>query len=533
MRTLGQIAADYERAEVTVLWLHDAPTGRHVLLYGVAELCPPEQERSDEIRGSKGGAVHPMDRTDFASAGTLYAARIFLEHPGEAIDFYRGVAGRRTIAPEGDAIILEPLLSRFQEEPPDEHPVLLDGRGAESYAGVLPRRNTAVRICSRFAHGQSYLDSLNDRQKAALQDFSQRVLGIDLVKYCEHLGAAHLMLPNALIRGWSERLGEDLRSVLFEFYERDGRTVQGSTLQLTDHRTAGLGFDCIVEITSSRQIVPIPIDPASLETRLRNPQGELIEHIEAPFLRSVRITTAISGRRRRVHTRNARGEVEVNTIQTYNDDLGRADPDEEVPDPYALLQEARTRRESAQLEQKRDFILFEGGLDSRDHARKVVRELIGNARDRCMLCDPYLSAPDVTEYATFVRASRIKIRLLGSAMFLRAEAAGGLTHGDQLNRRLVDLRAADASLVFDCRVLLGRDASPIHDRFLMLDDKVFVLGSSLNELGRRVTTIYRAPHAPALVGVLERWWNDTNACVPIGDWLTRRTAMPRDERSDE
>jgi hypothetical protein len=43
---VAQLAADYERAELTVVWLQDRNTNEDINVFSVIELCPTEQECS-------------------------------------------------------------------------------------------------------------------------------------------------------------------------------------------------------------------------------------------------------------------------------------------------------------------------------------------------------------------------------------------------------------------------------------------------------------------------------------------------------
>ena len=73
----------------------------------------------------------------------------------------------------------------------------------------------------------------------------------------------------------------------------------------------------------------------------------------------------------------------------------------------------------------------------------------------------------------------------------------------------------------ECRVLRG-EKSPLHDRFLVIDDNVYLLGSSLNEVGNRTTTISRVPAPGEMIDQAESWWADDKACPAIADLVAER-----------
>ena len=59
-----------------------------------------------------------------------------------------------------------------------------------------------------------------------------------------------------------------------------------------------------------------------------------------------------------------------------------------------------------------------------------------------------------------------------------------------------------------CRVMKGKAA--LHDRFIITDEKMWMLGCSLNEFGVRATTLIRVPQAYAnkMIQTAEYWWNN-------------------------
>lgn len=50
----------------------------------------------------------------------------------------------------------------------------------------------------------------------------------------------------------------------------------------------------------------------------------------------------------------------------------------------------------------------------------------------------------------------------------------------------------------------------LHDRFIIADEKMWMLGCSLNEFGVRATTLIRVPQAYAnkMIITAEHWWNN-------------------------
>jgi len=544
-RTLSEISGDYERAELTVLWVHEPASKRHLHVFALAELCPSEQEPSAGFTSidKKSNKTVPQQRMDLGSGKTAYVTRLFLENPREAVAFYRGHAGVWRLPEPLATVQLQPP-GRLEEEPPSEVPVLVSpNRDPEAFGAVFPMRPVSLRVYSRLNLQRDLERILGPRELEKLNTFALEKLGLDLLRFPEYQGAIHLCMPNPLLRRMHERLTADERQLLVDFLERDGLSVRNCTLELTDLRATGEGFHIRVPVHGAHLAVALPNSPEVLRTRLLDPSGTCIEQTEANFVKSVLVRAHVLGRRRRVHLKAEDGSIKQHEIETVAADIARRTGAKEEPrNADQTLREAQKRREQELLEKNRTFIYFEGGLDSKLRALEIIRELLGQARDRCILCDPYLSASDVIQLVPFVRIQRLPIWLLGSKSFLKMKSyesskrpAGNTllkclrefiasrgfvktppveTEGDVLLRQLRELHTQDTTLNLSCRVLRG-DKSPVHDRFLVVDDDVYLLGSSLNEFGSRATTLFKAPAPERLIDIVEGWWKDPAISVPL------------------
>jgi hypothetical protein len=99
---------------------------------------------------------------------------------------------------------------------------------------------------------------------------------------------------------------------------------------------------------------------------------------------------------------------------------------------------------------------------------------------------------------------------------------------ENLFAQLIQYTSAVPQQKIECRVLRG-NKSPLHDRFLVIDDEVYLLGSSLNEFGSRTTTISRVPAPGEMIKQAETWWADNEICPPIEELIAIK--KPNDEKS--
>jgi hypothetical protein len=535
-QTLSELAQDYAYAEITALWVYEVATRRHILALVVVELCPREQEPSPlfQSRDIKRGTSVPMKRAELSPERKAYVARIRLEDPQEAVTFYRGDQGNWPLPKPLQEVRLEPP-GPLVEEPPAEIPNLVPHVDDDSsFGAMLPLRPGSLRVYSRLEPKGLLRKYLRPQELESLDAFAREMLGVDLLRFSEYQGAIQLCLPNPLVRGVQEYLAADEQNLLVEFLERDGCSVSGCTLELTDLQASGKGFHLRVPVTGPHLIVPFPYPPRSLRTRLLNPAGDCIHESTGAFLSesSLRIQAQLGGHVRNFTIKSRDGSEEQYTVKTVAGEHPRYAEEDEERTVARLLREARGQRQLENLEQSRTFVYFEGGAESKQRASAIVRELLGQVQRRCLICDPYLSSGDVARFAPFVRIQRLPIRLLGARFFLKQEIQKDSeeTEGDALLRCIRQLTDLDPTLVLSCRVLRGSQKSPVHDRFLVVDDDVYLLGSSLNEFGARATTLFKVPDPQRLIAETESWWNDPQRSVPLEEL---RTLPPEPEDDDE
>jgi len=494
---LDRLIGVYPRAEVTTAIVHDRRGGdRHVILYAVAELCPPDQPQSPAIGDPRFGMHRERLEED---ALTLYLRRDDVS-PAVAVGFFRGTGGIHVLPGVPPLVSATPLADVTRDEEIVLIPsnlAALTGPGA-----VLPRRPTGLGVVSKLDTSDGLRGALGDRAIARALSLVHAHLGVDLGRFSEHLGAVHLCVANPVLRGFERSITSDERTLLVRCYERAGCSVVGCELELSNEwPSLGAGFCVRHVITAPFFSLPLPAPPQSLRVRLFDTSGRCIEDESAAFVRRVGLDIGISSRRRVVFT-GPGGEQETHDVRTVSYDRPRSTA-VEPPHPLVYLAQAQRQRELDDLATARVFVFFPGGDESRRQAREIVRELLGRARERCSIVDPYLSADDVVTFVPFIATNGCHVRLLSSNAFLRERRDDGSTNEQHLVARLEELKALPLSV--DCKKMPGHDRSPVHDRLMAIDDDVYLLGSSLSEFGSRATTLFKVPDPRGLLREIDEW----------------------------
>jgi hypothetical protein len=526
--SLNTISQDYPRAEITCAWVHERPTdggqSRHVLVFAVAELCPEEQPPSPSVGSATHGQLQAKVRPNVR---TLYVRRDSVT-PAEAIAFFRGIEEKYTVP--GGVPPIESAGSLDALTADEESVLIASNLGERAGTGaVLPQRPTALAVLSKLDVTGATSRWLGP-DLLFVVDAIRRALAVDLSRFAEHLGSLHLCFCDPLLRRMERSLTADERSLLVRCYERENRSVVGCEIELTNEWPGvGSGFYLRHTIRAPFFVLPVPAQPHLLRVRVFDRSGRCIEDDSGVFVREV-ITDVGLVSQRRVTYASPHGETETHEIQTVAYDASRAQRGRPLS-PLQHLHDARRLRELNDLAVERVFVFFPGGSDSRREALGIVRELVGTARDRCVIVDPYLSARDAQMLVPFVRHANCAVRILSSRMFLHDRGADGITRANQLATAIDDLRTR-FRLSIAARQIRGRRRSPVHDRLLVIDETVYLLGSSLSEYGDRATTLFRVPDGRSLLAEIEIWWTNALTLDDSGDDDTEPQEAPTDERRE-
>ncbi|CAH1213020.1 hypothetical protein PAECIP111893_03613 [Paenibacillus plantiphilus] len=535
MKTLDEFSLEYVRSEITSLFIHERNTNRFVNIFSVAEMCPSEQPLSKVIENKTELKTYSMLRESLDENRTIYAIRTFTDNPADAILFFRGIENqKRIIQIEGKKHELISL-NVLESEPPNEVPVLVSNNSdkANAILDLLPNRPVSIRVCSLFDLQGVTLNSFSAKDKQIIEKFSIEVISVNLLDYEEYMGGVVLCFANSYLREFKESINNEGNKVLLDFRERENKSIIGGKVLIVDERVQGNGFELNIKITETKMVIPIPCSPQELRTIIYSPNGTILEDMKGSFIQGFITNASISGPTRRItHTRKDGVEEEI-IVETRN-------PFNSFPSPPVLsvtqkLRLSEERRMLNKLEKEHVFIYFPGGESSLQHAKTVIRKLLGSANSRCVICDTYLSGDDIIRFATLVSNTDVSIQLLSSQFFLKKNFDGSsisnLTHGEKMSKVLESILYQDRSLRIEAKLLLGSNKSPLHDRFLILDDEVYMLGSSLNEFGSRATTLFRIPDPSRLINQVEDWWQDDKMTIDLNQWLEEERVKVSTEAS--
>lgn len=511
---LDSLEHDYHDAVLHIAWDRHAETGELTLLFAFVELLPVE-------------VPPPLDDYDFKAPRSSHRLGndskhcVYVRHAvlpaREALAWYLGC--RRGSAALPWSKTKTPLtLGELGEEPP--WPTLIS---ASDDSDALPFVPQWIH-CPRTHHLVPLADFDRDRlwsarEQTEAEGWLEGRLHFELERY-----PVHLVAPNPVYRQLTAELQSreaPAESVLLRFQARAEKSVEG--LEVFFRERDPWGVTAAQRRTVASPVMRVNFNRevnAIMEDVLDPRRGFLQMAAEAyPFFRNFRLKLGT------VH------QVAVQ-VQGQSYDVTRSGPpglersvlvgaEHKVAMARSRLMSAHVARERQRTAVSQGQRWFRG---QKEEAREMLRSMLSSARSDVMLVDAYFGAAELVTFALAVSREDIPIRILSSAEVLKEKVSRGddLEKGDQLRDAVEQVEQHKHMNPFEIRVMPG-ERPAIHDRFLSIDEHIWLLGASLNEFGSRGTMMLALPDPAQVRGDIEQAWNESQR---LGDWMTQRRGAP-------
>ncbi|MGG7145710.1 VPA1262 family N-terminal domain-containing protein [Clostridium butyricum] len=503
---LDEKMIQYKRSEVTIVALESKTAKRFYNIYSLVEMCPEEQVKSEKIITKKDEKEIPYIRYKINNEFTLYFRRIFILTPNEALNFYRGNGcGIHKITNEKDDILYD--INELSSEPEGEVSIIINSDSDNGLLSVIPKHFDTIKVSCKVNLNKESQINLDYEDIRKINNYVDKVLGIDLLEHVEFFGSMILCMPDPYIRRIEMKLIDEGKMLYMNILTRKNRSVIGFTINLVDERKYGLGFEIKQEINNNMVTIPLPNEPEKLHMRLYATDGELIEYSVGSFIKNFMFDMKVQSVNRRFQINNI-GEnktknIEIQTYRTIEDKLNEIKRN-------SIFTIEEQKRIAEKLEESRTFIYFDGSSqEEKEKAKSIIRELVGKAERRCIICDPYFSQEDFVNYGIYIKSNNVVLKIITSGAFLSSKIQDDNKNENCIHNNgyalLHILNQVEEKFPVQCYVLKGNKKSPLHDRFIIIDDTAYLLGSSLSEFGSRATTLYKVPDANVLIKSAEKW----------------------------
>lgn len=358
--------------------------------------------------------------------------------------------------------------------------------------------------------------ALDDPEAAA---FLARRLHVELGEYPEHVGGLALVAPDPYLR-------------IVEHFPVPARVEGGAeriALRLVPRRPGGLAglkvlvsevrlglltrLDKLAVPEGGLVVLDSPGRAGASGFTVLHPTEGVIRHVgPLHFLRSHGLQVETSVRQFEVTaplSEKADAPLERSVVVEYE-----AGPKsiigDRTEDPIAarILLADRTRRAASHARRFEQTL-----LEDRRVALEFMRHRVARARESILVADPYLGGLQVRQVVQHATRTAVKIRLLTSGQAFGEREDGGVSRAEAIQARrarfsqaVAELRARDFDVI--ARFMAGK-RPPLHDRFLVVDGAVWMLGNSINGIGdRRLSLAIQLPDPDPVIARLGKIFKD-------------------------
>lgn len=373
-----------------------------------------------------------------------------------------------------------------------------------SIAHILPYRNCAAYVSAYKPKEKSDQLSVwlnNDKIRKQLTELSTRNFGFDICKYEEYIGYYIFVSYNPIYRSIHWKRDKDESGV---FCEINFRNNSQQTLKFDFE-----GFDAKNNLLFRKEVSTnsktnyfsfSELDATRfnyLKVRVLDEKNMLIdEHSHMCFIEAINLNMQL-------HEKVVRVQDEDGNVVNEYDKFSAVEPvniGELVPyssletDPYAYRY----------LEESLDFVFIDGDKDgehtNREKGVRIIKQIINSAKKQCFICDVYFGGQDFNDFILPIPSLNVKVNVLTSKLGLPKDTESIMAKQIQeYNKRIggnVSIRKLEGDPI-------------LHDRLIIADEQVWMLGSSLNHFGAKATTIIRVPneYRHRLIDKINGWWS--------------------------
>ena len=162
--------------------------------------------------------------------------------------------------------------------------------------------------------------------------------------------------------------------------------------------------------------------------------------------------------------------------------------------------------------------------DHREDAEDFIRELVGQARERVVIIDPFFTTTELFDFV-FGIPSPVSVTIITSKDVMNqpcTASAGKQSMGEEIQAQLDAFKKTAPDYSIDVKVMTG-NKTVIHDRFLIIDDQVWFSGNSLNDIGKRLSMLIRLPNPQELLCYLNKMMSGKGERIEtLEEWDRKR-----------
>ena len=396
---------------------------------------------------------------------------------------------------------------------------------------VLPQRRGVRYVRAYIDAERKTLEFIKQDEKTIshLGEVTEKILGFDLTCYSEHIGNIYVVETTSPIKEIDVTGISEPKGLLCTIEYRDTDWKEDFTIQVRDrHHSDVIVWDKVYEITGGARTVILEMPQMAKEVEVYaydKAHNIIYSHPYTPFLRSINFEMGVQSKILRVKGKNKAGEDTVDDYPKFAHDKPVVIEEKGKTYVDGNFREAKPLAQGNEEESGLSFRFFDADENHQEEyinkARMVLQEIIDLARTECYICDPYFNAADFQRFIYPLKSLNVNVKILNGREQMKKRKEDDKTERDRIKELKTVLAQYNEKMngqPIQCRMLTGR--GQLHDRFILTDNRGWVLGASFSEFGNRVTTINEIPakYLTRIKNHIEKWWYDRNATMSIEDY---------------
>lgn len=505
---------EYLDAELTAAILYDTVMDKYYNAYTVIEICPVNQIHSETFHSSDN---KPYLQQSISERYQIFFYRTIITK--EEAEKYWNQVGDTSRSLPGSWKIQIYRLGEYQQEPPGGSILInSDSIGSSDIHKMLPHFRVSVKTAMQLCQEGQNIFPLDTQEFEIFDAAVKANLGITFLDGLDMLGAVILCMPNPYISDMHYHLYHNGEAVMMHLKFRKNTDAAGWRLVLCDERKYGNGFQIEYPVENERALYPVPYEPELLRVQLYDADGVCIENTANYFIKELHLSMNIGGTARvfRFLDRDGKTAREVKVPMVSTEQFTTEKEKQKKTDKY---QNQLDKKALEQLYHNRTLCYFSGGKKEREKAVKILRELIQKAEKECIICDSYFTDEELIEFGIYLSHYGCALKIITSEMRLKEKSFRdkNRTYGQRLYHIQKQLQD---EMKFDVQIyVLKGEKSPLHDRWLAVDDEVYMPGSSFNGLGKRASCILKVPNGKEIKKEMNRMMKES---FLLETWITRQ-----------
>lgn len=550
----------YKQAELTCLCFHNRIENRYYHLYSVIELIPLESAQTKNTG---------VKRIALNKEVTVYIENKVLDNVATGLQVFQDPFNSYQI--ESAKIYFVNQI--FPQEPEGDAPIILPNNlfAENRLSAVLPRRTSSLRLWAKIDVKRETKAIFTEEEWVKIGKFTQDNLGFDISVNDEHIGNMYLCGPNPYYRSIDLTLARKSPGVYCRINLRKGAKLNDICLRFEDKRGNNISFSIDYYPKTISGFVGLPHEPHMFGIKVLDKHGNLIgDEGASTFIKSTKFDMGVKESDLIIEIKDGDKIEKRPPIPKYSHHKGievkRYSEDYNLGYYFKNSERLKKHITNEKNNTVITYLSSDNAIEKEEkkrQAKEKIRELINIARYRCIICDPYFGIKDLWEFVYHIQNISVDVRILSSKMFLSERIPSEKVKGNAIliseiqnvnanlkassEEKLVNIQKlmdeneqikrglktnAEALLEgikeynnkpfqkLKCRFLNGKQ-SKLHDRFLIIDDNVWLLGSSLNEFGNRATTIVKIDGPIEIIRAVEEWWESNEETEDLESYISK------------